>query len=277
MSGLVITLREPPAQRVDMSALTPDPLAGRKLDFVAAMTLPCGNRKLRVDELFEISGTPVEPRDKARITIRNASPKLDRIGSGMIAGTIAVEGDAGAYAGFGMKGGRLEISGNAGPFAAATMSGGEIAIGGNAGDCLGSALSGDRRGMRGGLVTVAGNAGARVGDHLRRGMLLIAGDAGPYCGARMTAGTIAVLGRAGDFVGFGMHRGTILLAREPARMPATFNDCGSHELHFLSLMVDYAHGRGAAFAALDGFGCRVRRLGGDRGVGGMGEILIRDA
>lgn len=277
MSGLVLTLRESPAQRVDMSALTPDPLAGRTLDYVAAMTLPCGNRKLRVDELFEISGKPVEPREKAQIAIRNASSKLDRIGSGMIAGTIAVEGDAGAYAGFGMKGGRLEISAGAGPFAAAAMSGGEISIGGDAGDFLGGALPGDRTGMRGGLVTVAGDAGARAGDHLRRGMLLIAGAAGPYCGARMIAGTIVVLGQAGDFIGFGMHRGTILLWREPARMPATFNDCGSHELHFLSLMFDYARGRGKTFAALDRFGCRVRRLAGDRGVGGLGEILIRDA
>lgn len=277
MSGLVLTLREPPAQRVDMSVLTPDPLAGRKLDFVAAMTLACGNRQLRVGDLFEISGTPVEPREKAHIAIRNASSKLDRIGNGMKAGVMVVEGDAGAYAGFAMKGGRLEIGGNAGPFAAAAMSGGEIAIGGDAGDFLGSAIPGDRAGMRGGVVAVAGNAGERIGDHLRRGMLLIAGDTGPYCGARMIAGTIVVLGQAGDFVGFGMKRGTILLSRAPARMPVTFNDCGSHDLQFLSLMFEFAKGRGKAFAPLDGFGGRVRRLAGDRGVGGLGEILIREA
>lgn len=277
MTGLVLTLREPPRQRVDMAPLTLRDLAGRSVKDVASLTLACGNRSLRVDELFDVSGTMVMPREQGRLTIRNGSPKLDRVGFGMTDGNIAVEGDVGAYAGMGMTGGNLRISGSAGPFAACVMEGGALHIGGNADEFLGSALPGDRVGMRGGVVSVDGNAGARAGDHLRRGMLLIAGDAGPYCGARMIAGTILVLGEIGDFIGLGMKRGTIMLSHEPARLLATFNDCGSHQLQFLPLLFEAARNAGPAFASLGKFGSRVRRFAGDRGVGGQGEILIRES
>lgn len=275
MSGLVLTLREAPKQRVDVSPLTPTALAGKKPAEVAAITLLCGNRRIRADALFDIAGTMVMPGDEGSVTIKKATTRLDRIGAGMKAGTISVEGDAGAYAGFGMTGGVIEISGSAGVFTASTMEGGEIRIGGDVGDFLGAALPGERVGMRGGVVKVFGDAGARAGDQLRRGMLLIAGDAGPYCGARMIAGTILVLGKTGDRIGFGMRRGTILLAHAPAQMLATFNDCGQHELQFLRLLTQHIGGA-KPFAALKRFGDRVRRYAGDRGVGGQGEILIRE-
>ena len=277
MTGLVLTLREPPSQRVDMSALTPRALAGRAPKDVAALTLPCGNRSLRVDELFQVSGTMVLPREEGRIAIRKATSRLDRIGFGMTHGTVIVEGDSGAYAGMGMTGGSLRISGSVGPFAACVMAGGELRIGGDAGEFLGAAVPGERIGMHGGVVSVAGNAAARAGDELRRGTLLIGGNAGPYCGARMIAGTILVLGEIGDFLGLGMKRGTILLARKPKRLLATFNDCGSHHLQFLPLMFEAARDAGPAFARLKKFGNRVRRFAGDRGAGGQGEILIRES
>jgi len=277
MSALVLTLREPPRQRVDMAGLDPRALAGRRLAEVAAAPVACGNRTLRLDALFEVSGDPIATPDSGEIEIRNASSRLDHIGAGMRAGTIAVAGDAGAYCGAAMKGGILRVSGSVGAFAACAMESGGIHVGGDAGAFLGAALPGERVGMRGGVVSVAGNVGARAGDHLRRGMLLVAGNAGPYCGSRMIAGTILVLGGIGDFIGFGMKRGTILLAAGPARLLATFNDCGSHDLQFLPLMYDKAREAGPAFAELAGFGSRVRRWAGDRGVGGQGEILIRES
>jgi formylmethanofuran dehydrogenase subunit C len=276
MSGLVLTLLKPPAQRVDMSPLSAKALAGRKLAEIAAIPLQCGNRTLRVDELFKVSGEPLGLPQESAITIRKSTARLDRIGYGMTAGTLEIEGDAGAYLGMAMTGGTLRVSGSAGPFAACVMAGGEIHIGGDAGDFLGAALPGDRVGMQGGFVSVAGDAGARAGDHLRRGMLLIAGNADAYCGSRMIAGTIVVLGKAGDFIGFGMKRGTILLARKPERLLATFNDCGSHDLQFLPLLAESAKDAGKPFAALSCFGKRVRRYAGDRGVAGLGEILIRE-
>lgn len=275
MSGLTLTLREAPRQRVDMSPLLPRELAGRKLADIAAFELACGNRMLRVDELFELSGGPLTDPN-GEVTIESATALLDRIGAGMTQGAITVAGDAGAYLGLAMSGGTLRVSGSAGPFAACAMAGGAVHIGGDVGDYLGGALAGERVGMRGGIVTVAGNAGARTGDHLRRGTLMIAGATGPYCGARMIAGSIVVLGAAGPYIGFSMRRGTILLARKPERLLATFNDCGSHDLPFLWLLYDLAKSHGAAFPGLEAVGERVRRYAGDRGVGGQGEILVAE-
>lgn len=275
MTGLTLTLREKPAQRVDMSPLIPRELAGRKLAEIAGFELACGNRMLRVDALFELSGGPLTDPG-GEITIAGATGLLDRIGAGMTQGAITVSGDAGAYLGTAMRGGVLRVSGHAGPFAACALAGGEVHIGGDAGDFLGGALAGARVGMRGGLVAVAGNAGERAGDHLRRGILLVAGSTGPYCGARMIAGSIVVLGAPGPYVGFSMRRGTILLAHPPERLLATFNDCGTHNLPFLWLLYDQAKIHGAAFAGLESVGERVHRFAGDRGVGGQGEILLAE-
>ena len=185
-----------------------------------------------------------------------------------------MEGDAGAYAGADMRGGEVIVSGSAGMLAACGMRGGELKIGANAGDFLGGALAGEMRGMRGGMVTVAGNAGDRVGDRMRRGVILIGGDAGQYCASRMIAGTIAVIGRVGSHAGYAMTRGTLLCSHAPARMLTTFNECGTFELGFLSLLVRQWKGLSAPFDQLAARAPRVQRWMGDIGAGGKGEILV---
>jgi len=275
MTVLTLTLRTDPPQRVDMAPLVPRELAGRRLAEIGAWELPCGNRRLRVDDLFELSGEPLTDPG-GEIAIAGGTGHLDRIGAAMTEGRITVTGDAGGYLGQGMTGGAIHVSGTVGAYAACRLHGGEIHIGGDAGDFLGGPLAGGRAGMRGGLVAVAGNAGARAGDRLRRGILLIAGSTGPYCGSRMIAGSIVVLGSTGPSVGFSMRRGTILLAHKPERLLATFNDCGSHNLPFLWLLCDQAKIHGAAFAGLEEIGERVRRFAGDRGVDGQGEILFAE-
>jgi formylmethanofuran dehydrogenase subunit C len=277
MTVLTLTLKEPPRFRLDVQALTPHGLAGRTLAEVAALPLWSGNRLTSVGALFDVSGAALPAAGNGEIVFVNATERLDRVGSGMHSGAIRVEGDAGAYPGFAMSGGWLTVTGNAGPFAGSAMRGGEIRIGGSAGDFLGAAIPGEKRGMSGGVVVVEGSAGDRVGDHMRRGNILIGGDAGDYCGARMTAGSIVVRGKAGGCVGFAMRRGTVLLYRAPAGVPATFNDCGSHDLPFLGLYMDYLRGFGPPFARRAGAPSRARRIAGDVAVGGRGEILILES
>src|SRR5512143_485942 len=127
--SLTLTLRERPVQPVDCSALTPEALGGRSPAEVAALELPSGNRRLRVDSLFTVAGKP-----GGDLEIRGATDRLDRIGAGMTQGRISIQGDAGSYLGVGMTGGAIELSGNAGAFAASGMSGGLLQIAGNAGD-----------------------------------------------------------------------------------------------------------------------------------------------
>ena len=268
MSELKFTLRTPVPQRIDVSAITPDRLAGSSVDSISRLPMHVGNQKVELGELFSVGGS-----DTDNIAFAGGGI-LDRVGHGMSHGVVRVDADAGAYAAADLRGGEVVVSGSVGVLAACGMRGGGLKVGGNAGDFLGGALAGEMRGMRGGMVTVAGNAGDRVGDRMRRGVILIGGDAGGYCASRMIAGTIAVFGRIGARAGYSMTRGTLLCSHAPERMLTTFNECGSFELGFLRLLSRQWIGLGAPF---DQFASRVpwvQRWMGDIGAGGKGEILI---
>ncbi len=215
MTTLCLTLKEPPAQRVDLSPLTTGHLKGRALEDVAALELPTGNRKVRLDSLFSISGTFA-----SELEIRDSCDRLDGIGAGMSHGRIVVRGDVGAYLGAGMSGGSLVVRGNVGAYAATGMRGGRIHVYGSTGDFLAAARPGEQHGMQGGLILIDGDTGDRLGDRMRRGMVLIEGNAGDYCATRMVAGTIAVWGSVGKLPGLGMRRGTLLLQRASSPLPA---------------------------------------------------------
>jgi formylmethanofuran dehydrogenase subunit C len=270
MTALTFTLKIEPRQRIDVAPLTPPQLAGKTVAEISAIELQSGNRKLRVDEVFTLNGS-----DSQSIRFQGtATAKLDFIGKGLTEGEIRVDGNAGSYAGMYMKAGRLQIEGNTDAYAACEMRGGELIIGGDAGDYLGAALPGNRKGMQGGIVIVRGNSGHRVGDHMRRGSILIEGNAGDYLGARMVAGTIGVLGAVGAYPGYAMRRGTLLLLTAPASLPATFNDCGSHTLGFLPLLLKGYQGYQTRFFGLAATVKRVRRYAGDMAGAGKGEILV---
>jgi formylmethanofuran dehydrogenase subunit C len=270
MTTLTFTLIEtPPTQRVDMSPLVSQKLEGLTLNEIAAIELQCGNRKMRVDELFYITGS--NPQE---ILIADSTDKLDFIGKELDGGTISVQGNAGAYLGMQLKSGTINVSGDAGLYVACEMRNGLIQIEGDAGDFLGGALPGNKQGMKGGTVLVKGNVGQRAGDHMRRGQILIEGNAGDYCGSRMVAGTIAVMGSVGRYAGYAMRRGTLLLWNKP-QLSATFNDCGSHTLAFLPMLFASFNSLNSRFADKSLAFNRVQRFGGDMAETGRGEVLVR--
>jgi len=271
MSALTLQLRQPLRQRLDMSQFTPQQLTDKGLKEIVRLPLWLGNQQVNAAELFSVSGS-----DPQNIVIQSDSDRLDHIGAGMAGGRIRVEGCAGAYLGRSMSGGALQVDGDSGVFTGSGMSGGSIHIAGGAGDFLGAGIAGERHGMRGGRIAVTGNAGDRVGDQLRRGTILVGGDSGDYCASRMIAGTIVILGQAGIQTGLAMRRGTLLLTREPASLPATFNDNGCHDLGFLPLLTRNLEDGGAAFSGLSQRGGRVRRWLGDLGCDGKGEVLVWD-
>ena len=269
MTDLTLTMKYRPNQRVDMSPITCDKLAGLELADIAAIELQNGKRKLRVDELFSISGS-----DVWNIHIDNSFAKLDYIGHGLEGGKIRVTGDVGAYLAMEMRSGEVMVSGDAGIYAACQMKNGLLHVIGNVGDFLAGALSGNKKGLQGGTVIISGNAGDRVGDHMRRGMIMIEGNAGDYCGARMTAGTIAVMGETGRNIGYGMRRGTLLLWQQP-KVPATFGDCGTHTFSFLPMLFDAMSKFDSKFSDSSKHFNRVHRYGGDIAEMGRGEILVQ--
>lgn len=269
MTALTFTVTKPSAQRADLSPLVSQKLAGLSLDQIGALELACGNRSIRVDSLFSVSGS-----DAQNIVIKNSYAKLDYIGKELDGGSITIEGDVGAYLGMGMKSGSIVVQGNAGLYAACEMKKGYLEIQGNAGDLLGAALPGNKIGMKGGIVLVKGNVGERAGDHMRRGSILIEGNAGDYCGSRMGAGTIAVMGQTGRFLGYAMRRGTLLLWQQP-NLSASFNDCGAHTLAFLPILFKSYQKLNSKFAEANAAFNRVRRYAGDMGELGRGEILVK--
>lgn len=270
MSALTFTLKQVPQQRVDMSPLVCQLLKHKTVAEIAALTLYSGKAKIRVDTLFDLTGS-----DTDNIVIANSMEKLDYIGKGLQNGSITVEGNAGNYVAMQMRAeASISVTGNVEMFAACEMHSGRLTIHGNAGDFLGGALIGNKKGMCGGTALVKGNVGARAGDHMRRGMILVEGNAGAYCGSRMTAGTIAVMGTTGNYVGYAMRRGTILLWQKP-ELTATFNDCGSHTLEFLALLFNSFTNLNSKFSDSSNSFNRIQRYAGDLAEIGRGEILVK--
>jgi formylmethanofuran dehydrogenase subunit C len=269
MTMLILTLRAEPRQRIDAAPLTPEHLQGRSADEIGDILLQTGNRQLRAGDLFDIQGD-----DASHLVLRGATGKLDCIGRGMTQGQITVEGDAGSYLGMQMKGGRIVVHGSIDAYGACELKNGHIIVQGNAGHFLGASLPGNKKGMAGGVVIVRGNVGDRAGDHLRRGAILIEGNAGDYLGSRMTAGTIAVLGKTGRYLGYAMGRGTLLLAQPPTEIMPTFNDCGTHTLGFIPLLLRSFADLDTPFAGMSEPLKRVRRYAGCMSSLGKGEILI---
>jgi formylmethanofuran dehydrogenase subunit C len=262
------TLRAAPDQRLDLSPLTPDRLAGLDVKAVERIALNTTRAPLCVADVFRVA-----EGDADRVVIEGGSARFDNVGKGMSRGEVLLDGAAGLYAGRAMCGGRLQIRGNAGPWAASGLLGGRIEIGGDAGEHLGGSAPGERTGMAGGEVIVRGNAGERAGDHLRRGIIVVEGDAGEAPGSRMIAGTLIVCGGAGRLAGYLMRRGTLVLAQGAEPLPPTFVPVdGGPDLLFLRLLASALESMSQRAAGV--VRGPLRRFAGDMAVLGKGEIFV---
>lgn len=267
MKPLVLTLRQRPEQRLDLSPLVPDRLAGKTAGEIERIEVQTTRRRVTVGEIFRL-----KMGDAEQIRIEGGCDRLDHVGQAMTGGEMVVEGDVGVQAGRSMAGGRLTVRGNAGPYAASGMKGGVLEILGAAGDFLGGPLAGEMAGIRGGIVVVHGRAGARAGDRMRRGTIVIEGEAGAYPGSRMIAGTLIVGREAGALPGFLMKRGTIVLGEGASALSPTFVDSGWHELLAMRLLAGLIEPYSKRAATL--LRRPLRRLAGDMAVPGKGELLV---
>lgn len=266
MKPFTFTLRQEPPQRVDLSALTPDRLAGKSLAEIEKIEIGTTRASTKVGDLFTLA-----EGDLKTTRYEGGSARFDRLGAKLLPGfSIHVEGDVGAELGRLATGGRITVTGAAGVYAASGNAGALIEIKGDAGDMLAGPLAGELAGMSGGRVIVRGKVGARAGDRLRRGILIIEGDAGDDLGSRFIAGTIIALGKTSGRVGYLNKRGSIILAKRP-ELSSTYVDCGSHVFTFAGLFARSLKADSAAAATfLSG---KLRRFGGDTAVYGKGEIL----
>ncbi|MDZ4842390.1 MAG: formylmethanofuran dehydrogenase subunit C, partial [Hyphomicrobium aestuarii] len=157
----------------------------------------------------------------------------------------------------------------------AGMSGGLIHVAGDCGDSAGGLIAGKRFGMTGGTIVIDGSAAARTAEKMRRGTIIVRGATGAMAGVRMLGGTIVAEGGVGPDAGRLMRRGTILASRliAGADIPATFADCGVHDLVILRIMArNWTRELGPLAPRFTPH--VVRRYAGDLATIGKGELLL---
>jgi len=170
--------------------------------------IPQGRRTVKVGDIFHVE---IEESDIPRMTIKNSSMKLKRVGEGMTTGEIVIEGDVGMHVGAEMRGGRILVHGNVDNWAGRGMKGGELIVKGNGRDYIGSAYRGGYKGMSGGLIVIEGNAGHEIGEHIVGGMIHIKGNVGYFAGIHAKGGIIRIDGDVPGRLGAEMIKGAIVV------------------------------------------------------------------
>jgi formylmethanofuran dehydrogenase subunit C len=267
VTAMTFTLLAPPSERLDLSPLTPEKLAGRGMREVEKIRLGLSKRASTVADIFRVTGDDVQ-----NIVFEGGSNRFDRVAAELTGGSVRVVGDVGAQAGRNIRGGRLVVEGSAGPHSGSGMHGGRLDIMGDAGDRLGGPLAGELAGMNGGTLIVRGKAGAFAGDRMRRGLIAILGGSGDHAGSRMIAGSLVIAGGTGAMPGYLMRRGSIFLDRAPENLSPSFVECGAPESAFAALFDRYLVAEGILGLPL--LGNSPRKYSGDNAVLGMGEVLF---
>ena len=266
MKPFILKLRQEPPQRVDLSVLTPDRLAGLSPVQIEKIEIGVTKISTKAGDIFDIV-----PGDLKNLRYEGGSSRFDLIGAKLLPEfSIHVDGDVGAQLGRLARGGRITVTGSAGPYAASGNLGAEIEIARDVGDFLAAPLAGELSGMAGGRVIIRGSVGSRAGDRLRRGVIVIEQSAGEDLGSRLIAGTIIVLGATLGRVGYLNKRGSLVLAQRKDFGP-TYLDCGAHQLTYAGLLGRSLVSVSSGAARL--LSCKLRRYGGDTSVYGKGEIL----
>ncbi len=101
MKALTFTLRDEPPERLDLSPLTPQGLAGLDMRDIEKIRLGQSKRASTVGDIFRMSGS-----DPGNIVFDGGSSRFDGVATGLTDGAVRVAGDVGAQAGRAMRGGQ---------------------------------------------------------------------------------------------------------------------------------------------------------------------------
>jgi len=247
MSEVTLTPKPLPKVPVEAENISPDVFAGKTVKDIKGLDIWAGNKKLKLEELFQVSAGTGRVSDEPHIIIDGDVAGVKQIGSSMTRGKITINGSAGMHLASMMGGGEVIVKGSVSDWAGAEMENGLIRVMGNAGNFLGAAYRGSNLGMKGGVIIVHGNVGDHAGKLMRRGVMTVLGDVGDFAGAVMKAGTIMVFGRAGLRLGAMMSRGTIVVYGGVEELLPTFEYDTPYSPTFLrfylkNLYVEYGIG-----------------------------------
>jgi len=267
MSKLRLTLKDRPDVPLEAECLSPHVLGALSLEEVAASHVYLGKYRHRIDDFFEIEGTPGDD-----LELIGDLRQVKWIGRGMTHGRITIHGSAGMHLGAFMEGGEIEVHGDAGDWVGGEMKNGTIHIHGNAGGQIGAAYRGSLSGMRDGTIIVDGTAGLEVGMRMRRGTIVLGGMARDFAGLQMKGGTIVLLSGAEIRTGAWMTRGTIISLAPLSLLPTFAYDC-AFTPSFLGIFARHLASLGVSLPCSPADGLYDQYTG-DSSVPGKGEILI---
>jgi formylmethanofuran dehydrogenase subunit C len=264
---VTLTLRMPPTAPLDADVVAPDRLAALAASEIAALPVWIGAHAAKLGDFFDVAG-----ERSASVRIVGELARVHGIGTGMVGGTLVIDGDAGRRVAAAMRGGTVEVTRSVGDDAGVAMSGGTLRIHGNAGARLGAALPGAAKGMTGGEIVVTGSAGTEVAARARRGLVVVGGDVGERAARAMIAGTLVVLGRTAARPGRQSKRGSIVAVGE-ILVPPTYLYACTYRPAFVRFMMTYLRRRYGLTIDERVVGGRYRCFRGDAGDPGKGEIL----
>jgi formylmethanofuran dehydrogenase subunit C len=215
--------------KLEADIITPDSFAGKSAEEIGNLPIWQGPRTYPLCEFFEVKVNGSSSEADTIIRIKGDASRVKRIGEGMSAGKIEIEGSAGMHLGTGMKGGKIFVSGDTDSWPAMEMTGGLLYIKGNAGDHVGCAYRGKWHGMKGGRIVIEGSARHQVGGGMDGGEIFVEGNVEGFCGIRQNGGLIIVKGRALRGVGAEMTAGTIVIGGKIERFSPGFEYIGIEE------------------------------------------------
>lgn len=267
-----------PSIPLEAEVISPNSVAGRTKEEVEGLKVYCGNRVETLGDYFDVEGETAKQASEQCIVVEGDVSWVKYIGSGMTAGRIVVEGNAGMHLGSGMLGGEIHVEGSVKDWAGAEMRGGLVRIKGDAGDLLGAAYRGSSEGMRGGCILVGGSAGYETATHMRRGLIVILGDAAPFTGAHMRGGSLFIFGKAAKRLGAQMMgNGSIIIClSEVEELLPTFIYDTTYTPTFMRIYLNTLSQRLGIKKAEDYIDNPFKRYRGDLAVSGDGEILVVD-
>jgi formylmethanofuran dehydrogenase subunit C len=214
---------------VEAEVINPGTFTGKSKLEIEQLILWQGPIQLPLSEFFDVEVNGSGGPEETLIVVEGDVSRVKRIGHGMKAGKIEIQGSAGMHVGSEMTGGSIIVKGSAGSWAGMEMKGGNLQINGNAGDHVGCAYRGSWRGMSGGKILIEGNARSQLGGGMTGGEIVVGGNVENFCGIRQAGGLIQVKGNAIRGLGAEMTGGAIAIYGEMRQFTPGFVKIGKEE------------------------------------------------
>ncbi|MFX0094226.1 MAG: formylmethanofuran dehydrogenase subunit C [Candidatus Hodarchaeota archaeon] len=222
MKTLYLTPKREFTIPIELDNITPQNLIKAKSN-PGALKIWEGNREVPLESLFDIKGDLADTATDQQIIFEKSSFRMRRIGQGLSAGEIHVQGNAGSHLGSQMTGGTIKVSGDADHWVGMEMKGGNIEITGNAGNHLGAAYWGNWKGMTGGRISIEGNSGIETGSWMAGGIIEVKGTTGDFLGVHMASKNAMIIAGGTDRrVGAQMKNGKIIILSNQASLLSSF-------------------------------------------------------